>query len=55
MIIKFFHLGTYTVATGTTYEAESGTLSGAAALTSNSAFSGGEAVGYLGLFSHILC
>lgn len=40
--------GTYTVATGTSYEAESGTLSGSASLLSDSSFSGGEAVGWLG-------
>ncbi|KZP12634.1 carbohydrate-binding module family 35 protein [Athelia psychrophila] len=40
--------GTYTVATGTSYEAESGTRSGSATIASSSAFSGGEAVGYLG-------
>ncbi|KAF7985409.1 hypothetical protein HWV62_5113 [Athelia sp. TMB] len=40
--------GTYTVATGTSYEAEKGTRSGGATITSNSVFSGGEAVGYLG-------
>jgi len=40
--------GTYSVASGTTYEAESGTISGTATILSNSAFSGGEAVGYLG-------
>ena len=40
--------GTYTAATGTSYEAESGTLSGSAVLLSDSSFSGGEAVGYLG-------
>lgn len=40
--------GTYTAATGTTYEAESGTLSGPATIPSNAAFSGGKAVGFLG-------
>lgn len=40
--------GTYTVASGTSYEAESGTISGSARLLSGSSFSGGEAVGYLG-------
>ncbi|TRM65646.1 glycoside hydrolase family 43 and carbohydrate-binding module family 35 protein [Schizophyllum amplum] len=40
--------GTYTIAEGTTYEAESATRSGNATLESNSAFSEGQAVGYLG-------
>ncbi|KAL0581378.1 hypothetical protein V5O48_000642 [Marasmius crinis-equi] len=40
--------GTYTVATGTTYEAESGTISGSAQVLSDSSFSGGRAIGYLG-------
>ena len=47
--------GTYTVISGTTYEAEKGTLSGSAVLLTDSSFSGGEAVGYLGMrstFSH---
>jgi len=41
--------GTYSAATGTTYEAESGTISGSATVASNSGFSGGKAVGYLGM------
>ncbi|KAI0079984.1 galactan 1,3-beta-galactosidase [Panus rudis PR-1116 ss-1] len=40
--------GTYSVASGTTYEAESGTLGGAARLLSDSSFSAGRSVGYLG-------
>ncbi|TFK76713.1 galactan 1,3-beta-galactosidase [Pluteus cervinus] len=40
--------GTYSVATGTTYEAENGTRSGNSTLMSGSSFSGGRAVGYLG-------
>ncbi|KAF5311783.1 hypothetical protein D9619_003118 [Psilocybe cf. subviscida] len=40
--------GTYTAASGTSYEAESGTLSGTAVLASGSGFSGGKCVGYLG-------
>ncbi|KAI0637093.1 galactan 1,3-beta-galactosidase [Trametes polyzona] len=40
--------GTYSVASGTTYEAENGQLGGSSRLLSNSAFSGGKAVGYLG-------
>ncbi|KAJ3808004.1 Arabinanase/levansucrase/invertase [Lentinula lateritia] len=40
--------GTYTIATGTTYEAESGTLGGSSELLTDSSYSGGEAVGYLG-------
>ncbi|KAH8111706.1 Arabinanase/levansucrase/invertase [Phellopilus nigrolimitatus] len=40
--------GTYSVASGASYEAESGTLSGNATVMSGSSFSGGEAVGYLG-------
>jgi len=41
--------GTYSVATGTVYEAESGAISGSARLLTGSQFSGGEAVGYLGV------
>ncbi|KIK70399.1 carbohydrate-binding module family 35 protein [Collybiopsis luxurians FD-317 M1] len=40
--------GTFTVATGTSYEAESGTLGGSAVLLSDSSYSGGKAVGFLG-------
>ncbi|KAH7929371.1 glycoside hydrolase family 43 protein [Leucogyrophana mollusca] len=40
--------GTYTVATGTTYQAEDGVLSGGAEILNNTAYSGGEAVGWLG-------
>ncbi|KAH8120507.1 Arabinanase/levansucrase/invertase [Phellopilus nigrolimitatus] len=40
--------GTYSVASGTSYEAESGTLSGNATVISGSSFSGGKVVGYLG-------
>jgi len=40
--------GTYTIATGTSYEAESGTLEGSAVILTNSVYSGGEAVGFLG-------
>ncbi|KAK0208893.1 galactan 1,3-beta-galactosidase [Desarmillaria ectypa] len=40
--------GTYTVATGTTYEAEAGTRTGAATIISDSAFSSGGGVGWLG-------
>ncbi|KAI0361962.1 galactan 1,3-beta-galactosidase [Trametes cingulata] len=40
--------GTYSVASGTSYEAENGQLGGSSRLLSNSAFSGGKAVGYLG-------
>ncbi|KAG6814458.1 hypothetical protein H0H92_007462 [Tricholoma furcatifolium] len=40
--------GTYNVASGVSYEAESGTLSGSAVILTNSVYSGGEAVGYLG-------
>ncbi|KJA29316.1 carbohydrate-binding module family 35 protein [Hypholoma sublateritium FD-334 SS-4] len=40
--------GTYTAATGTSYEAESGTISGSATILSDPSFSGGKAVGYLG-------
>lgn len=41
--------GTYVAASGTSYEAESGTLSGSATILSDSSFSGGKAVGYLGI------
>lgn len=40
--------GTYTVAKGTAYEAEAGTISGSASLLSSGSFSGGKAVGWLG-------
>jgi len=40
--------GTYSVASGTSYEAESGTIGGSATIASDSSFSGGKAVGYLG-------
>ena len=40
--------GTFSIASGTTYEAESGTLSGSATLITDSSFSGGHGVGYLG-------
>ncbi|KAK0500638.1 galactan 1,3-beta-galactosidase [Armillaria luteobubalina] len=40
--------GTYTAATGTTYEAEAGTRSGPATLINDSAFSAGGGVGWLG-------
>ncbi|KAH8107144.1 glycosyl hydrolase [Cristinia sonorae] len=40
--------GTFSVASGTTYEAESGTVAGSATIPSDSSFSGGRAVGYLG-------
>lgn len=40
--------GKYTAATGTTYEAESGVISGSAVIFSDASFSGGKAIGYLG-------
>ncbi|KAF9454978.1 carbohydrate-binding module family 35 protein [Macrolepiota fuliginosa MF-IS2] len=40
--------GSFTAATGTAYEAESGTISGSAQLLSDSSFSGGRAIGWLG-------
>ncbi|ESK88955.1 glycosyl hydrolase family 43 protein [Moniliophthora roreri MCA 2997] len=40
--------GTFSVASGTTYEAESGTISGSARTLTDSAWSGGRGVGYLG-------
>ncbi|THH11773.1 hypothetical protein EW145_g443 [Phellinidium pouzarii] len=43
-----FNAGTYTVASGQSYEAESGSLSGSAVILTGSSFSGGKAVGYLG-------
>lgn len=46
--------GTYTAASGTTYEAESGSLGGGATTLSNSAFSGGKAIGFLGLSPSLL-
>lgn len=46
--------GTYTAATGTSYEAESGTLSGSATILSDSSFSGGKAVGYLGMLTFFI-
>lgn len=41
-------LGTYTVETGTAYQAESGTLGGSAVILTNSVYSNGEAFGFLG-------
>ncbi|KAG6857617.1 hypothetical protein H0H87_010185 [Tephrocybe sp. NHM501043] len=40
--------GAYTAVSGTTYEAESGTIGGSATTLSDSSFSGGKAIGYLG-------
>ncbi|KAJ7071396.1 galactan 1,3-beta-galactosidase [Mycena amicta] len=40
--------GTWSIASGTTYEAESGVLSGSAVISSGTSFSGGKAVGFLG-------
>ncbi|KAK7468527.1 hypothetical protein VKT23_003031 [Stygiomarasmius scandens] len=40
--------GTYTVATGATYEAENGVLSGSSQILTGSGFSGGRVVGWLG-------
>ncbi|KAG6866250.1 hypothetical protein C0991_006837 [Blastosporella zonata] len=42
--------GTYTAAVGSSYEAEGGTIGGSATILSDSSFSGGKAVGYLGSF-----
>ena len=41
--------GTYTAAAGVSYEAESGIISGSATILSDTSFSGGKAIGYLGL------
>lgn len=43
--------GAYTIEPGTAYEAEGGTLSGAARLLNNNGFSGGVSVGYIGKLS----
>lgn len=43
--------GTYSIASGQEYEAESGTISGSARILTGSYFSGGKAVGYLGMIS----
>lgn len=40
--------GTYTVANGTSYEAENGVVSGSATIPADPSFSGGKAVGFLG-------
>lgn len=40
--------GTYSIASGKTYEAESGTIGGSAKAATDSAWSGGKGVGYLG-------
>ncbi|THG99627.1 hypothetical protein EW026_g2739 [Hermanssonia centrifuga] len=40
--------GTYSAATGTSYEAENGQLGGSATIASDPSFSGGRVVGYLG-------
>lgn len=42
---------TFNAATGTSYEAEFGTLSGAAQILIDTSFSGGSAVGWLGKLS----
>jgi len=42
--------GTYTVATGTAYEAENGVLSGSSQILTGSGFSGGRVVGWLGVY-----
>lgn len=47
-------VGTFNAATGTTYEAESGTIGGSATIPSDSSFSGGRAVGYLGTLVYSL-
>jgi hypothetical protein len=44
-----FGTGAHIVAAGTTYEAERGTLLGPARLLNNTGFSGGTAVGYIGV------
>ena len=41
-------VGTYTIAQGTTYEAESATRAGNTTVISNSAFSEGQGIGYIG-------
>jgi hypothetical protein len=41
-------LGTYSVASGTTYEAENGTRGGSATLITSTGFSNGKGIGYLG-------
>lgn len=43
--------GTWTIVNGTAYEAEDGTLGGTSRLLSGSTFSGGEVVGYLGVYA----
>lgn len=48
MYSKFDILGAWTVANGTTYEAESGVRGGSSTLITNSGFSGGHGIGYLG-------
>ena len=40
--------GTWSVASGTAYEAENGSRSGSSTILTDSSFSGGKAVGYLG-------
>ncbi|PPR00261.1 hypothetical protein CVT24_005009 [Panaeolus cyanescens] len=40
--------GTFSAASGTSYEAEQGTISGSATTLSDGSFSGGKAIGYLG-------
>ncbi|KAG5339912.1 hypothetical protein C0989_003059 [Termitomyces sp. Mn162] len=42
--------GTYIAADGISYEAESGAISGSATILSDTSFSRGKAVGYLGVF-----
>ena len=40
--------GTWSISSGTTYEAENGSRSGSSTILSDGSFSGGRAVGYLG-------
>jgi hypothetical protein len=40
--------GTFSVATGTSYEAENGVVAGSATIPADPSFSGGKAVGFLG-------
>ena len=48
LTLRLFRLGTWSVASGTSYEAEKGVRSGSSTILSDTSFSGDEAVGYLG-------
>ena len=48
LMFRFINTGTWSVASGTAYEAENGVRNGSSTILTDSSFSGGSAVGYLG-------